>query len=76
MSSSEILAAALELPEAERERLAIDIWNTLSSDRGVAEAWAHEIERRVLAIERGEVASVGQEDARSRIQERLAVGRR
>ncbi|MCB9674675.1 MAG: addiction module protein [Alphaproteobacteria bacterium] len=72
MTATDIRAAALALPEDERERLAMDLWDSLSRDDGVGDAWAAEIERRVRALENGEVELVSQEDARARIHGRLA----
>jgi len=76
MSATDIRAAALALPEEERERLAMDLWDSLSQDDGVGDAWAKEIERRVREIDNGEVELVSWEDARARVHARLASRRR
>lgn len=71
MSTSELFAAALALPEAERERWAMELWDSLSRDEGIDGAWAAEIERRVQSIQAGEVELVDHEAARRRVLARL-----
>lgn len=54
----------------------MDLWDSLSQDDGVGDAWAKEIERRVRQIDNGEVELVSWEDARARVHARLASRRR
>jgi len=54
----------------------MDLWDSLSQDAGVSEAWAQEIERRVRELESGEVQPVSWEDARAQIHASLATKRR
>ena len=49
-------AAALHLPLGERARLVERLIATLDVDPEVEEAWAAEVERRQLEIERGAVS--------------------
>jgi putative addiction module component (TIGR02574 family) len=49
-------AAALHLPLGERARLVERLIATLDADPEVEEAWAAEVERRQVEIERGEVS--------------------
>ena len=51
-------AAALHLPPGERARLVERLIATLHADPEVEEAWAAEVERRQLEIERGAVSSL------------------
>jgi len=76
MSTAEIRAAALALPEDERERLVLELWDSLSEEDGVGEAWATEIERRVEAIANGDVKLVDHEEVKRRVFERLDSLRR
>ena len=51
-----LAAAALHLPPGERARLVERLIATLDADPEVEEAWAAEVERRQVEIERGEVS--------------------
>jgi putative addiction module component (TIGR02574 family) len=67
MSRAEILKAALELPVAEREQLADDLWASLGgeTEAEVELAWAVEIERRVDEANKGTVKSIPWSEVRS-----------
>lgn len=57
MSRAEILKAALELPDEEREKLVHELKDSLqggASDGDLSPAWEDEISRRLHKIERGE----------------------
>ncbi len=60
MGRAEILKAALELPAAEREQLADDLWASLpgETEAEVEQAWAVEIERRIDEADKAVVKSV------------------
>jgi putative addiction module component (TIGR02574 family) len=55
--SQELLQTALALPESERAEIAGSLIRSLDTetDDGADEAWEAEIQRRVEAIDRGEV---------------------
>ena len=67
MRRAEILKAALELPVAEREQLADDLWASLGSETEaeVEQAWALEIERRVQEADKGTVKSLPWSEVRA-----------
>ena len=67
MSRAEILKAALELPAAEREQLADDLWASLhgETEADVEQAWAAEIERRIDDADKNAVKSIPWTDVRS-----------
>lgn len=75
MSAAEVLTAALALSDGERERLALNLWDSLQDD-GVGAVWASEIERRVHAIRNGEAELFSHEEAESRVLCRLESLRR
>jgi putative addiction module component (TIGR02574 family) len=62
--SQELLQSALALPEAERAEMAASLIRSLDpeTDENVDAAWASEIQRRVEAIDRGEVRLIPWDD--------------
>jgi putative addiction module component (TIGR02574 family) len=56
--ADKIEAAALQLPRAERARLAERLIASLDENAGVEQAWAQEIERRVTELRSGEVETI------------------
>jgi putative addiction module component (TIGR02574 family) len=67
MGRAEILKAALELPAAEREQLADDLWASLhgETEAEVEQAWATEIEHRIDEADKHIVKSVPWSEVRS-----------
>lgn len=51
-------AEALRLTDSERASLAQRLLASLDENAEVEEAWAAEVERRILAVERGEVQDI------------------
>jgi putative addiction module component (TIGR02574 family) len=70
--SHELLRSALALPEAERAELAASLIQSLdpATDEATDEAWAAEIQRRIDAIDRGEVQLVPWDDVMRNMQQR------
>ncbi len=70
--SHELLSAALMLPETERANLAGLLLRSLdpTPDPAADEAWAAEIQRRVQAIDRGEVDLIPWDDVMAAMRER------
>ena len=68
-AARQLLQAALELPEQEREALAVALLESTGAEDPleVEHAWRDEIKRRVEALEGGEVAPVPWSEARQRI---------
>lgn len=63
MSREEILRAAMTLPREERIALSVELLESLEPvEEGVEEAWRAEIERREVALERGEEQLIDAED--------------
>jgi putative addiction module component (TIGR02574 family) len=60
----ELLQSALALPEGERAEIAASLIRSLDTetDEDVDAAWATEIQRRVEAIDRGEVRLIPWDD--------------
>ncbi len=77
MAPDQFLETALSLPAAERADLALQLLQSLDlpGDEITDEAFGAELRQRIEAYRRGEVASVGLDDARAIIQTRLADGR-
>jgi putative addiction module component (TIGR02574 family) len=79
MSRAEILRAALELPEGEREILVVELTATLSeyASPAVEKAWAEEIERRIDDADAGKIGSSPWSEVRAEASEavRRARGR-
>jgi putative addiction module component (TIGR02574 family) len=66
-----IVAEALSLPAAQRARLIEKLISSLDVDPDVEEAWAIEVERRSIDIERGEVSLVSGPEALARLKTEL-----
>ncbi len=65
-----LLNEALELPPAERGRIAAELIDSLDAeteDAAVREAWSSELERRLQDIESGRVTMTPWSEARQRI---------
>jgi len=56
-------AEALKLTASERAALAQRLLASLDEDAEVEEAWAAEVERRIAAVERGEVQDIPMAEA-------------
>ena len=75
MSSIEQLEAAiLNLPAADRSRLAERLLMSLEEDDEIMAAWRAEAERRADAFERGEIEAADFEEAMARARARLKPG--
>lgn len=61
-------AEALNLPVAERARLAAKLIQSLEEDTGVEAAWAEEVERRHAQLESGEVSLLPGPEALARLK--------
>ena len=72
MTKEQLLAEAMALDPEEREALADDLWMTLdhTSREAIEAAWAEEIERRIAAYDRGEVAAVPADEMFRRLREK------
>jgi putative addiction module component (TIGR02574 family) len=69
MVRAEILKAALELPDDEREQLADEILSSLEEDPAeVEQAWADEIERRLDEADAGNVRSIPGSEVHANVQ--------
>ncbi|MEI8372981.1 MAG: addiction module protein [Planctomycetota bacterium] len=70
--SQEVLQSALALPEAERAEIAASLIRSLDpeTDEDVDAAWAGEIQRRVEAIDRGEVRLIPWDDVMQELRGR------
>ncbi len=75
-SASEILDAALALPEADRGKIADKLVESLDGDLDpdAESAWADEIERRLAGIEAGQSKTLDMDAAVKRMR-RAALGR-
>ncbi len=73
MTKRELFAQAKALPSDERARLAHEMIASLDQpvERGAAEAWVREIERRAREVREGTVRLVDWKIARARILKRL-----
>jgi putative addiction module component (TIGR02574 family) len=74
---SDLLTRALELPDADRAELASRLLLSLEPDDFDADTeaeWASEIERRRLALDRGETMATPWREAMDRIQQGLRPG--
>ena len=75
MSSIEQLEAEiLNLPAADRSRLAERLLMSLEEDDEIMAAWRAEAERRADAFERGEIEAADFEEAMARARARLKPG--
>ena len=70
--SQEVLQIALALPEAERAEIAASLIRSLDpeTDEDVNAAWASEVQRRVEAIDRGEVRLIPWDDVMQELRSR------
>ena len=70
--SQELLVSALALPEAERAEIAASLIRSLDpeTDEDMDAAWAMEIQRRVEAIDRGEVRLIPWDDVTQELRGR------
>ncbi len=71
--TSQILKTALELPENEREEVAIELLESLSPD-GDADydaAWEAEIQRRIDEMRSGRVQGIPWEEVRKKMRSKL-----
>ncbi len=72
---NEIESELLNLPQAERARLAHRLIVSLDEDvpanQGIEAAWVSEIERRNAEIERGDAEPIPEEEAMHRVAEAL-----
>lgn len=73
MATTDLLSAALQLPERERAKLAHELLRSLDQqeDADVDEAWLAEVERRAEELADGSVTPVDWTIARRRIVQRL-----
>jgi putative addiction module component (TIGR02574 family) len=73
MQRAEILKAALELPDDERETLIDELAESLPgvADADVEQAWAVEIERRIAEVESGKVKMIPWAEVEKEILEDL-----
>lgn len=76
MSSIEQLEAeVLNLPAADRSRLAERLLKSLEEDDEIMAAWVEEAERRADAFARGEIEAADFEDVMARARAGLKPGR-
>ena len=70
--SEELLHSALALPEAERAEIAASLIRSLDpeTDEEADAAWANEIQRRVEAIDRGQVRLIPWDDVMQELRGR------
>jgi putative addiction module component (TIGR02574 family) len=70
--SQEVLQVALTLPEAERAEIAASLIRSLEeeTDGDADAAWAAEIQRRVDAIDRGEVRLIPWDSVMQELRDR------
>lgn len=63
--NQKLFAQALRMKKRERELLALELWRSLDdvSQEEVWDAWAVEINRRLLSLERGDAKSIPAEQA-------------
>ena len=67
----EIESLALQLPTADRCRLAERLLTSLSEEDEVLAAWVEEAERRCEAFDRGEMETVSFEESIARLRSKL-----
>ncbi len=72
--TKQVMTQALELPVAERARVAERLISSLEAepDPEVELAWQQEIHRRLDEMDRGEVSYVSWEEVRDRLRRRRA----
>ncbi len=76
--AARVLQDALQLPPKTRADIAGTLLESLDApaDKGVEEAWAKEIERRIREVESGRVKLVPWSEVRRGLRKRLATKRR
>jgi putative addiction module component (TIGR02574 family) len=76
--AARVLQDALQLPPKARADIAGTLLESLDepADKGVEEAWAKEIERRIREVGSGEVKLVPWSEVRRGLRKRLAAKRR
>ena len=67
-----IKTEALKLPPEERVRLADHLMASVSRNQDIEEAWAAEVERRIAAVEAGQISMVPAHDAILHARQALA----
>ena len=71
MTTSEVLAAILRLPEEERAKIALELLRSLGEpDSGAAEAWDEEIERRAAEVVAGTADTMTLDEYRAYLRRR------
>jgi putative addiction module component (TIGR02574 family) len=73
-AAEEILQKALELPEADRERIADALWRSAHgwTVESIAEEWKIEIQRRIAEIDSGKVELIPGEEVMASLRSRFA----
>lgn len=69
----QVESAALELPRHERARLAARLLDSLDLEESVQDAWAAEIERRVLEYRAGRMDAIPGDDVIADVRSRLGL---
>lgn len=69
----DIEAAALQLTQAERAKLAEHLLVSLDEDDEILAAWVEEAERRGDAYERGEMGAIDFDESIARLKAKLAA---
>jgi len=72
MTSSEVLAAILRLPEEERAKLALELLRSLDGEPepGAGEAWDKEIDRRAAEVVAGTADTMTLDEYRAHVRKR------
>jgi putative addiction module component (TIGR02574 family) len=82
MSRKELLAEALKLSHEERERLALELYESIEAEqtpeeRGAwADAWSVEIARRLEDIDAGRVKGIPADEAMASVRAAVEANRR
>ncbi|HWK89178.1 MAG TPA: addiction module protein [Longimicrobium sp.] len=71
LATEELESAVLQLPRADRARLAERLLTSLDEDVRLEQIWAEEIRRRVEAVKSGRMATVPFEDTLEEIDDLL-----
>ena len=69
----DIEAAALQLTQADRARLAERLLTSLDEDDEILAAWVEEAERRADAFDRGEMGAIDFDESLARLKAKLAA---
>jgi putative addiction module component (TIGR02574 family) len=75
MQRAEILKAALQLPEDEREKLVDELTASLRAAGALSPAWEAEIARRLSELEAGETTSDSAEEVLEGVEAIIRAGR-